>query len=200
MNSLIKLEQELKRLESEILEYYDPETGEQQTDDEQIRAEMTLLNAQIEAKKENYVRILKDNFFQKIEEKIDDQINNLKREKEWVKRRKEAIEFLLHNAVASEPLEIKREDGKTELYVSKDFSVRSSVAVEKAPKDVGEYIITVSPELFNILTSNLSDEEYSSLKWKHKVNVGDLPANHSSIIKTIRPTVKITKSKPKNND
>lgn len=196
MPSLLKLEQELLETEAEILSCYDEETGEQIQDDIHAQTHLSLIRTQIEIKKENYTRLLKNKFFSKLENKINDQIKKLQKEKQWLNERKDLIELAFHNAVAKKPFEVIGEDGNIELYVSTDYSIQNSVDMSKVSSNDGIYMVKMTPEQFkDFRTLCLKDKEPE--QYKQIVTVTDIGKEHPAIVSRVRPTVKITKTKPK---
>lgn len=188
--NLLKLEELKRELEMEILSQYDTETGEIIGDDTKLQEQLQLVEIEIKAKAEQYVHLLKDKFFDKVDEKLKEKIDELNKERKWIKRRKEITELALHNYLQGKPMEAVIEDVK--LYCSPDYSIRNSVIEEKVPAEIGKYIIETDYETYQKIKDYVT---YSA----RKINVSDIPDNlkDQCLKKSIRPTVKITKSLPK---
>ena len=222
--SLLKLQAKIKEVESDILRKYEEEEGD-------ITSEETALENlrnDILGKIRYYAHMLKGGFFKKMTDEIDEAINELRKQKEYVKKKKEAVEGQIHHiiddGITTDDKERNNgiivygedEDTKPELYVTKAFSITRRIDdIEKVDAIYKKYDIpTLSNADMNILIQALehtnatsqdtelavrSEElmEFLMKNVKPKVLVTDLPTEHPSIIRRIRPTVKITKNKPK---
>lgn len=211
MPNLMQIESELRETEAEILNCYDIDTGEEMQDPSVLEERMVILHQQAVTKRDHYARLLMDKFFQRMEEKINDKIKRLEREKKDLRFRKEQIELALHNHVVSnntKSLPVLGEDNKPELYITPALSVTKSVPniEEVEPKYVHAEIKGLSLEEYYyfrdmlMLSSNHKMKEIlSKLEQglQKKVNVSDLPEDHRAIRKTIRPTIKTTIRRPK---
>jgi len=209
---LLKLLAEVKEVEQEILDkYYDEE--EDITEEE---TKLQLLQSQLSVKLRQYIHLIKGKFFENTKTIIDDKIKELQQEKKYLDNSKQRLELALHNYVSNGEgsVEIIDDEGKTEFYVTKDFSVRRSVDEFFVEWVYRRYTL---PELSHKEYIFLLDalDRYNSINLEGKKEIGeklrvkiyedakkrvlvtDLPEDHTAIEKSIRPTVKITKTKPK---
>lgn len=195
--NLLKLETRKRELEYEILSQYDEETGELIGNDTDLQQQLALINNEIAIKAEEYVFLLKDGFFSGLEKRIDEEIKRLKREKEWVRKRKEVTELALHNYVLKNNGIYTAELEGSKLYCRPDFSKTRKVLEDKVPAQYGKYIVEMDYETFTKVRKELKD-----CKVSRKINLDDVPEDlHPRCIQaTIRPKVKITKNPPKTKE
>lgn len=198
---LLKLESEIREVESAILDkYYD---GEEDITEEETK--LQLLTEELAVKLRQYVHILKNKNFEIIKEKIKGKIEELKKEMEYLDNTKQRVELALHNYVAKEEgiVQVIDDEGTTEYYLSKDFSVRRSVKEELVEKEDKQYVLPVLSynEYAYILNTVSQSGNHELANYITNVTakclVTKLPEDHKAIVKSIRPTIKITKNKPK---
>jgi len=208
--SLMKIEAELREVEAEILNCYDINTGEEMEDPSLLEEHRLVLYNAVMAKRNQYAKIIKDGFFKRMHDKIDNKVKALKREKDDLKFREERIQQVLHEHIVKEGKQydtVIGADGKPELYITPSYSVTRSVNINevegsylkvKLPTlsyyDI-DYIIdklrnTDDPVAFKIIQELESNMQKTC-------NVSDLPEGHKAIRSTIRPTIKTTIGKPK---
>jgi len=196
---LLKLLAEVKEVEQNILEKFYQE--EEDITDEETK--LQLLKNELAIKLKQYVYVIKNKFFENTKDIIDKKIKDLQNEKKYLDIAKQRIELAIHNYVieGEGAIEVLNDEGKVEYYVSKDYSIKRSIEgnVEK------EYQKYTLPELtydqyqmvISTLYNSQNNFDFIINNVKTRCLVTDLPEAHSSIKKTIRPTIKITKSKPK---
>ena len=207
--SLMKLESELRKTEAEILDCYDVYTGEEIEDPAKLEERVAIINQAVAQKHDTYAKIIKDGLFKRMNAKIDDKIKALKREKDDLKFREQRIEQALHEKATKEgkPTEILGEDGKPELYITPSYSINQFVNIEEVE---GSYLKSVLAPisfydyehiLFKLeisgdpVTKSIAEKLREGMQ--RTCNVSDLPKGHKAIKSSIRPTVKMTIRKPK---
>ena len=81
-----------------------------------------------------------------------------------------------------------------EYTIKPDVSVKTTVNTQEVEEPYGQFIVTLTGEEFEILREDLEKtEDYNNIV--HKVLINDLPKNHKALEQTIRPTIKIIKTK-----
>jgi hypothetical protein len=100
--SLMKIEAELREVEAEILNCYDINTGEEMEDPSLLEERRLVLYNAVMAKRNQYAKIIKDGFFKRMHDKIDNKVKALKREKDDLKFREERIQQVLHEHIVKE--------------------------------------------------------------------------------------------------
>lgn len=196
---LLKLLAEVKEVEQNILEKFYQE--EEDITDEETK--LQLLKNELAIKLKQYVYVIKNKFFENTKDIIDKKIKDLQNEKKYLDIAKQRIELAIHNYVieGEGAIEVLNDEGKVEYYVSKDYSIKRSIE-GNVEKEYQKYIL---PELtydqyqmvISTLYNSQNNFDFIINNVKTRCLVTDLPEAHSSIKKTIRPTIKITKSKPK---
>lgn len=205
MKSFAVLQAKISQIEKSIWEKF--EAGEEDVTSEQ--EQIDKLENQIVDNVREYVWLIKDKFFEKAKEKVDKKIESLVRVKNYLDDKKQFIEKSLHNYAEdylqqqANLLTIKNEEDEIEFYVSPKFSINKKVNPElvsdeemlyKIPKlthDQWLEIISIPNLSLDLLTIAREQVE------KVAPTVTSLPENHKAIFSTIRSTVGITKTRPK---
>ena len=213
MSSLIKLETELREVEAMILSCYDANTGEQLEDPSALEERHAKIDAVVKEKTAHCARILKDKFFDRLEDKIDAKIKQLQREKADLQFRKDRMELALHNqAVKYGGTEtILDEEGKPEMYLTSTLSVTRSVPDISQVEGTYLKVKTKALPFFDheyVTHKLINSGDPVAIEIASRMNEGrevtcllsELPEDHPAIKKSIRPTISVTKTKPKRND
>jgi len=208
--SRFRIEADLRRAEAELLDFYDLTTGEQIEDPSAKEREIAMLEAMLANKRDTYIRMLKDGFFKRQKDKIAEKKKELQREEEWLTRKEEEIKGWLNRISSSseEVLVVKSDiSEKPEFYIVPTVNVTRTVDVTKLAPSEGYY----SPKLSAKQTlaikeliskkGNTTELDIAILETLDSSDrscpVTELAEDHPAILKNIKPTVNITKSKPK---
>lgn len=191
MSSLLKLEAERERLLLDLEEAF----GETTTDDYDKLVE---LERTIQAKTEYYLTAIKDKrYVNKVEElksrkkEIDKAIKQLESLESFIKQQ-------LHSFISENGGIIPFESDGVRLYAKPDTNYTTEIVTSQLEPSERTYKVTckkVSEKDFLTLQSFLEHDTDCDYTFDLDVGVKDLDANHKALVKTVTPTIKITKSK-----
>jgi len=202
--SLLKLESELKETEAQLLSYAAENFGEVNEDLESKRKEMITA---IETKIENYVAVKERKFFNNSIKVLRERKKELDKAIKKLQSTSEFVDNKLHDIFANSQAEkVETADGIR--YIVPTVNVSRSIDTDKLTAKDRKYQfppltyterLVVEKYVYGDIQLDIFYKVMEKLVERiTRVNptVTELPEDHPAIVKRIKPTVKIRKTKP----
>lgn len=214
MSTLAELNKELSKTIYEII-YHGGEDPEDKYEflsslvkdkSEKVIQVLYGYNTEIDGKKRKVNPLVEEQAkYREIKKQANEKIKDVKERKEYLQ-----CELAKTIEILNKPYLVVKDSLDNDLYCQKDYSVSREVDDSKISIDEQKWELPViSNNELNLLSKILSGKIYPGNKkvtdlfeklidGSSKVlpKITELPENHPAIIKNIRPTVKITKTKP----
>lgn len=155
--------------------------------DDETKNELEFTEKEIVESVDSYAYVLKNtlakelNYWAERKKEIETIIRRINNNKEYLQQQ-------LHSVASQAPLR------GAQWTISPDVSITTKVNIEDVTEPYGEYNVSLTGQEYEWLLEHLEKtENFENIK--HKVLIKDLPKGHKALEQTIRPTIKITKTK-----